>query len=123
MLSGQLVLMMRGRTLLLCATLALVGEGVLSGPVGAQEAIVLANDGRSLARESFETRATFVAVHGSRAAVQWVTEHEAQLAVGTTARPLRVSLLSQATVATGEIQRDILLQTLAALGWRIGKDV
>src|SRR5207249_7072112 len=48
---------------------------------------------------------------------------QAQLTDGAPARPLRVSLLSQATVAAGEIQRDILLQTLAGLGWRIGKDV
>jgi putative ABC transport system substrate-binding protein len=109
----------------LSVALALLALGSLTSSATAQEALVLANDGTSLATQSFETRAMFQTVHGPRAATRWVTEHEAQLAVGAPARPIKLAFMNQ-TNGIGDIQdaqRGAFLETLMSLGYQPGRDL
>jgi ABC-type uncharacterized transport system substrate-binding protein len=104
---------------------ALVLSALVPGRVfaQAQDRVVLANDGRSLASESFETRATFAAVFSDRAAAQWAADHNAQLSVGAPARPYRLGWLSASSIAAGQVTRDGFLQRISELGYHPGQDV
>jgi hypothetical protein len=104
---------------------ALVAASVVAGPVRAQERPVLANDGGSLASEPLATRAMFESVYGGRAATQWVAEHEAEMAIGAPAHPVRVGFVAQST-GIGEVaetQRAVMLDEWRKQGYAPGRDV
>jgi hypothetical protein len=93
--------------------------------VQAQEVPVLAHDGGSLAKEPPSVQATFTSVYGGRAAQQWVTEHEAGLALGAPARSVRVAFVAQNNGLgdANEMQRAAFLDEWRRLGYEPGRDV
>ena len=80
--------MHRVRSLLSLVSLVTLLAGMIATPVQAQQSPAeLANDGMSLARETWPTRSTFATIFGERAPSAWKAEHEAEMAVGRPGAP------------------------------------
>jgi len=112
--------MHRLRFSLSLVSLATLLSGIVALPVQAQQSPTeLANDGMSLALESWPTRSTFATIFGERASSAWIAEHQADLAVGAPAHPVHLAFMAQGNGIgdTNAAARDAILDTLRGLGY------
>jgi putative tryptophan/tyrosine transport system substrate-binding protein len=83
----------------------------------------LAQDGRGLFSESFETRAMFDAVWGDGAPAQWIQEHDAALSGGKPTTGPRIGYLYNGSVVEGRVLTDGFIAGLHDVGYEPGRNI